>query len=75
MKAPKNVTISKEELTVPLIDQYYFETKDKIEGLCRLLDAEIDGKLIIFCRTKKVLMIWLLHWEAAVIWLKVYMAI
>ena len=33
MKAPKNVTISKEELTVPLIDQYYFETKDKIEGL------------------------------------------
>ena len=53
MKAPKNVTISKEELTVPLIDQYYFETKDKIEGLCRLLDAEIDGKLIIFCRTKK----------------------
>ncbi len=39
MKAPKNVTISKEELTVPLIDQYYFETKDKIEGLCRLLDA------------------------------------
>ena len=53
MKAPKNVTISKEELTVPLIEQYYFETKDKIEGLCRLLDAEIDGKLIIFCRTKK----------------------
>ena len=29
------------------------QTKDKIEGLCRLLDAEIDGKLIIFCRTKK----------------------
>ena len=53
MRAPKNVTISKEELTVPLIEQYYFETKDKIEGLCRLLDAEIDGKLIIFCRTKK----------------------
>lgn len=53
MKAPKNVTITKEELTVPLIEQYYFETKDKIEGLCRLLDAEIEGKLIIFCRTKK----------------------
>ncbi|MDY6029730.1 MAG: DEAD/DEAH box helicase [Acidaminococcaceae bacterium] len=53
MKAPKNVTITKEELTVPLIEQYYFETKDKVEGLCRLLDAEIDGKLIIFCRTKK----------------------
>ena len=33
MKAPKNVTVSKEELTVPLIEQYYFETKDKVEGL------------------------------------------
>lgn len=53
MKAPKNVSISKEELTVPSIEQYYFETKDKIEGLCRLLDTEIDGKLIVFCRTKK----------------------
>ena len=53
MKAPKNVTITKEELTVPLIEQYYYETKDKVEGLCRLLDTEIDGKLIIFCRTKK----------------------
>ena len=53
MKAPKNVAVSKEDLTVPLIEQYYYETKDKIEGLCRLLDAEIDGKLIIFCRTKK----------------------
>ena len=53
MRAPKNVTISKEELTVPLIEQYYYETKDKVEGLCRLLDTEIEGKLIIFCRTKK----------------------
>lgn len=53
MRAPKNVSVSKEELTVPSIEQFYFETKDKVEGLCRLLDAEIDGKLIIFCRTKK----------------------
>lgn len=53
MRAPKNVTVSKEDLTVPLIEQYYYETKDKVEGLCRLLDTEIDGKLIIFCRTKK----------------------
>ncbi len=53
MRAPKLVTVSKEELTVPLIEQYYFETRDKVEGLSRLLDAEIDGRLIIFCRTKK----------------------
>lgn len=53
MRAPQCVTINKEELTVPLIEQYYFETKDKVEGLCRLLDTEVEGKLIIFCRTKK----------------------
>ena len=53
MRAPKLVTVSKEELTVPLIEQCYFETRDKVEGLSRLLDAEIDGRLIIFCRTKK----------------------
>ncbi|HWR40426.1 MAG TPA: DEAD/DEAH box helicase [Patescibacteria group bacterium] len=47
------VTISKEQLTVPLIDQCYYETRDKLEGLCRVLDAEDTGKLIIFCRTKK----------------------
>lgn len=53
MRAPKMVTVSKEEITVPLIEQCYFETRDKVEGLSRLLDAEIDGRLIIFCRTKK----------------------
>lgn len=53
MKAPKTVSVTKEDLTVPLIEQVYYETKDKVEGLCRLMDTEIDGKLIIFCRTKK----------------------
>lgn len=53
MSSPVTVTVSKEQLTVPLIDQFYYETRDKIEGLCRVLDAETTGKLIIFCRTKK----------------------
>ena len=53
MRAPQIVTVSKEEITVPLIDQYYFETRDKIEGISRLLDAGIEGKSIIFCRTKR----------------------
>ena len=43
MRAPQIVTVSKEEITVPLIDQYYFETRDKIEGVSRLLDAGIEG--------------------------------
>ena len=53
MKSPQLVTVSKEKLTVPLIDQFYFETNDKLDGLCRILDVETTGKTIIFCRTKK----------------------
>ncbi|MDD4084107.1 MAG: DEAD/DEAH box helicase [Acholeplasmataceae bacterium] len=53
MKAPKLVAIHKEIVTAPLVDQYYYETKDKVEGLCRLLDVDVSGKIIIFCRTKK----------------------
>lgn len=53
MKNPKMITVSKDELTVPLIEQVYYETMDKVEGLCRLLDAEDIDKSIIFCRTKK----------------------
>ncbi|HIU64480.1 MAG TPA: DEAD/DEAH box helicase [Candidatus Avacidaminococcus intestinavium] len=53
MKAPKVVAIHKEVVTAPSVDQFYYETKDKVDGLSRLLDVEINGKLIIFCRTKK----------------------
>jgi len=53
MNNPQKVTISREHLTVPLIDQYYYETREKLDGLCRILDVEETGKLIIFCRTKK----------------------
>jgi ATP-dependent RNA helicase DeaD len=53
MHQPVTITISKEQLTVPLIDQYYYETRDKLEGLCRVLDVEDAERIIIFCRTKK----------------------
>ncbi|SDD43955.1 DEAD/DEAH box helicase [Sporomusa acidovorans] len=53
MKDRVTVTISKEQLTVPLIDQIYYETRDKLDGLCRVLDSETIGRAIIFCRTKK----------------------
>ncbi|SDF76219.1 DEAD/DEAH box helicase [Sporolituus thermophilus] len=53
MRDAITVTISKEQLTVPLIDQYYYEARDKLEALCRVLDVEVNGTLIIFCRTKK----------------------
>ena len=53
MQHPQRITITKENLTVPLIDQLYYETREKFEGLCRVLDVEETGKLIIFCRTKR----------------------
>ena len=53
MRAPKLVAIHKEIVTAPTIDQYYYETKDKVDGLCRILDTTDDCKMIIFCRTKK----------------------
>lgn len=53
MREPERVTIARENLTVPLIEQVYYETREKLEGLCRVLDVEEMGKLIIFCRTKR----------------------
>jgi len=53
MNNPKTITISRENLTVPLIDQVYYETREKLESLCRVLDVEETGKIIVFCRTKK----------------------
>lgn len=53
MRTPKVVAIHKEIVTAPTIDQYYYETRDKVDGLCRILDTTDDCKMIIFCRTKK----------------------
>ena len=53
MRVPKVVAIHKEVVTAPTIDQYYYETRDKVDGLCRILDTTDDCKMIIFCRTKK----------------------
>lgn len=53
MRDPIAITTSKEQITVPLIDQVYYETRDKLDGLCRVLDAETTGQCIIFGRTKK----------------------
>ena len=53
MNNPVFVTVSKEQLTVPQIDQFYYETREKLDGLCRILDAGDMDSTIIFCRTKK----------------------
>jgi len=53
MNQPEVVSVSKEQVTVPLIDQYYYETREKLDGLCRVMDVEDVSRAIIFCRTKK----------------------
>lgn len=55
MVDPQIVTINKENLTVPLIQQYYYEIHQmsKLEALCRIVDYENYDSVIIFCRTKR----------------------
>ncbi len=51
-----NIKVVKKELTVPSIEQYYFDVKrkDKVEVLSRLLDV-YDPKLsLVFCNTKRM---------------------
>lgn len=50
-----HVKVVKKELTVPNIEQYYYEVrpKNKEEVLCRLLDLYEPKLSLIFCNTKK----------------------
>ncbi len=55
LKNPEYITVSRDNITVPQIDQVYYETKEhhKVETLTRLLDVMDISKAIIFCRTKR----------------------
>ncbi|WP_088225354.1 DEAD/DEAH box helicase [Desulfosporosinus sp. FKB] len=55
MKNPRSVTVSRDELTVPLIEQVFYETREskKVDALCRIIDMEDIGQGITFCRTKR----------------------
>jgi ATP-dependent RNA helicase DeaD len=55
LKKPTFVNVNKETLTVPLIQQYYYEIAQgtKVDALCRILDYENYDSVIIFCRTKR----------------------
>lgn len=53
MDQPVMVTVNREQMTVPLIEQIYYETRNKLDSLCRVLDAEDTERTIIFCRMKK----------------------
>lgn len=52
---PEKVSIARKELTVPNIEQIYFEIKEKtkVEATSRLMDMYSPDLAIIFCNTKK----------------------
>jgi ATP-dependent RNA helicase DeaD len=54
MRGYQFIRAQKEQLTVSLTDQIYFEVaqSDKLEALCRIIDSEVDFYGLIFCRTK-----------------------
>jgi ATP-dependent RNA helicase DeaD len=53
-KNPVNVTIESQALTMPSIDQVYYEVdrRSKLDVLCRLIDLQDITFGIIFCATK-----------------------
>ncbi len=52
---PEFVKIVRKELTVPNIEQYYFDVKEKtkIEALVRIIDVYMPHLAMVFCNTKK----------------------
>lgn len=54
-KNPKIVKVVHKELTVPQVEQYYFEVKRNIktEILCRLVDIYNPKLSLVFCNTKR----------------------
>ncbi|SDX15163.1 ATP-dependent RNA helicase DeaD [Marininema mesophilum] len=55
MNRPKYITVSRGEVTAPVIEQVYYKILEngKLESLCRILDSEDVAQGIVFCRTKK----------------------
>ena len=52
---PEYVKIVRKELTVPNIEQYYFDVKEKtkLEALTRIIDVYMPNLAMVFCNTKK----------------------
>lgn len=55
LTSPETITVARKELTVPNIEQIYFEIKErtKVEATSRLMDMYSPELAIIFCNTKK----------------------
>lgn len=55
MNEPEFVKITRRELTVPNIEQLYFEVRQhhKTDNICLVLDSQDFNKGIVFCSTKR----------------------
>ena len=55
MENPETVTVDPELSTVDTIDQVYFEvaTRDKARGLRELVERELKGRTLVFCKMKR----------------------
>ncbi|AFV24979.1 DEAD/DEAH box helicase domain protein [Methanolobus psychrophilus R15] len=55
MREPEHIKVAKKEMTVPGVEQFYFEIKEssKIEVLHRMIDVENIQSALVFCNTKK----------------------
>ncbi len=54
MKNPEKILVSKDEIALTQINQYYMvvNPKNKFEALCNILDENHIERAIIFCRTR-----------------------
>ena len=55
LRDPENIRITRRQLTVENIEQAWFEVRPfrRVDAVCRLLDAYIPRKAIIFRSTKQ----------------------
>jgi Superfamily II DNA and RNA helicases len=55
LNKPEILRIAQKHLTVPTIEQVYYEVRpyQKMDALCRLLDSQGFHKALVFCSTKR----------------------
>jgi ATP-dependent RNA helicase DeaD len=55
LKDPRTVRVMHDQLTVPTIEQYYFEVRDsgKVDVLSRVIDLYDPRLTLVFCNTKR----------------------
>jgi len=55
MQNPEYISIKPKEVTVPQIEQYYYQVseKQKFDALCKILDLQAPEAALVFARTKR----------------------